>query len=281
MEWDDLRIFLAAVRAGSYSAAAPRLGINRTTVGRRVTVLEESLGVSIFRYNMAGPVPTPEGQLVLDAAARIENEIAALVAAIDRERASPMTIRVAGSAGIQSEFLEDMAAFARLNPQSRIELIGAIDPIDALTQRKADLAIVLERTIPRRVAGIQVGTVSQAVYRRRGCSADRPLGWGEDIELALPRHWTAANPMDPDSTVASFNSWMPLKQAVLAGMGKASLWCFAADADPGLERLEKPYPRFDTGLWLLHRTATPQSSDQIALADFLAERIRARLEAAA
>ena len=42
MEWDDLRIFLAAVRAGSYSAAAPRLGINRTTVGRRVTVLEEA-----------------------------------------------------------------------------------------------------------------------------------------------------------------------------------------------------------------------------------------------
>ncbi len=58
MEWDDLKVFLAAVRTGSYTAAGRLLGINRTTVGRRIDALENALGVSLFQYTPNGPVPT-------------------------------------------------------------------------------------------------------------------------------------------------------------------------------------------------------------------------------
>ncbi|MFT4054035.1 MAG: LysR family transcriptional regulator [Novosphingobium sp.] len=279
MDWNALRIFLGAVRAGSYSAAGPRLGINRTTVGRHIAELEKTLGVNLFRFDPTGPTPTPEGRLVLDAAARMEQEIAALVAAIDRQRASPVTIRLAGSAGIHGEFLGEIAAFRALHPDCRIELIGATDPIEAITQRRADIAVVLERTIPRRVAGIQVGTVTQARYRLRGSGPLPALGWGEDVETVLPRHWTSANAANADAAGASFNSWVMLKDAVAAGMGEAWLCRFVGSATPALERSAPSDPRFNTDLWVVHRAATPQGTLEMAFERFLAERLKARLAA--
>ncbi|NLH82737.1 MAG: LysR family transcriptional regulator, partial [Phyllobacteriaceae bacterium] len=47
-DWDDLRVFLALVRAGSLSAAARALGVEHTTVARRIEGLERDLGVTLF-----------------------------------------------------------------------------------------------------------------------------------------------------------------------------------------------------------------------------------------
>ena len=102
-------MFLVAVRTGSYSAAAPVLGVNRTTVGRRIDALEAALGVSLFRDTPAGPEPTPEGKLLLDAATRMEAEVASLAAQLAPEALGGATIRIASSAGIAAEFLAEIA----------------------------------------------------------------------------------------------------------------------------------------------------------------------------
>jgi DNA-binding transcriptional LysR family regulator len=48
LDWDALQVFLAVARSGRVSAAARRLGVEHTTVARRVAALETSLGVSLF-----------------------------------------------------------------------------------------------------------------------------------------------------------------------------------------------------------------------------------------
>jgi DNA-binding transcriptional LysR family regulator len=48
MNWDNLRTFLAIVRAGRVSGAARRLGVEHTTIGRRLAGLEADLGVPLF-----------------------------------------------------------------------------------------------------------------------------------------------------------------------------------------------------------------------------------------
>ena len=48
MDWDDLRVFLAVARAESLSAAGRRLGMDASTVGRRVARLETALGRVLF-----------------------------------------------------------------------------------------------------------------------------------------------------------------------------------------------------------------------------------------
>jgi len=276
MEWSDLKIFLAAVRAGSYTAAGPQVGVNRTTVGRRVAALEAAVGRPLFLEAPTGPQPTAEGQMVLEAALRIEAEVAAMLTAIGLAPPNPVPIRIAGSAGLAGEVLE-MLASAEM---PAVELVSGLDPIDAVTRRRADLAIALVRAVPRRLSGVHVGLVAQAVYARRESAGHGRLGWGPEVENALPRHWTAANIADQGDVIGLFNSWGDLKMAVLAGMGRAWLPCFIAEPDPRLVRVGAPDPRFETGLWLLHRADAPRSAGAVQFMETLAASLAGRLSRA-
>lgn len=280
MEWSDLRVFLAAVRTGSYTAAGRRLGINRTTVGRRIDALESALGVSLFQHTPNGHAPTREGQELLVTAALIESEIDNLLTRMDLPGDTPETIRIASSGGLASEFLPELSTFQALYPRAVIELLGENDPLDAVTQRRADLAIALVRVPPVRLIGVQVGSLTQAPYARRGAANPRILGWGHEIETAVPGQWTVSNPAGEtaeESGIPRFNSWQQLKQAVIAGMGQANLWCFSADAEPALERLAEPDLRQEYPLWLLHRTKSPPGPCLRKLIPFLEEAIQQRL----
>lgn len=282
MEWSDLRIFLAAARAGSYTAAAPELGVNRTTIGRRIAALEKALGATLFRETPFGHEPTEDGRLLLESAVRIEAELAGLEGVIGHGGQQASRIRIASSAGIATEFLPELGRFQQERPHVAIELLGALDPVEAVSQRRAELAIALLRNPPQRLTGMQVGTISQALYARHSTAADRQLGWGQEMEMALPGQWTAANPAgawNPDK-LASFNSWSQLKEAVLAGLGRAWLWSFAADAEPTLQRVAPPERRWDTTLWLLHWSAAPPSPALSDLIAFLGVALKQRISGA-
>src|SRR3984893_1012808 len=53
LAWDDLRHFLAFARAGSMQAAAKALGVNQSTVQRRIAELEESVGHRLVERHLA------------------------------------------------------------------------------------------------------------------------------------------------------------------------------------------------------------------------------------
>lgn len=261
MDWSDLEVFLSAVRTGSYTAAGRQLKVNRTTIGRRVEALERSLGTPLFDYTALGPAPTPAGVRVLAAAEAVEREVVALLGDLAAPGPSEPALRIVGTAGLAAEFLPEIAAFRRDNPDIAVELLEELDPLAALTQRRADLAIALVRTPPLRMAGVRLGLLRQTSYARRGAGPLPPLGWGFEFGAAIPGgQWTMANPAGDaaqESGLVTCNSWPQLKQAVLAGIGHASLWCFAGDAENGLERLADPDPRHDSPLWLLRRAKAP------------------------
>ena len=52
--WDDVRFFLAVAREGSISAASRELGVNHTTVSRRIQSLEDRHGVHLFERTSEG-----------------------------------------------------------------------------------------------------------------------------------------------------------------------------------------------------------------------------------
>src|SRR5262245_31674543 len=78
MEWDDLRFVLAVARTGSASRAARELGVDQTTVLRKLDLLETTVGTSLFERRKTGQTPTPAGKLVAEAAERMEKEVRAL-----------------------------------------------------------------------------------------------------------------------------------------------------------------------------------------------------------
>src|SRR5260370_12225086 len=72
MEWTDLRFFLAAVRGGNLSAAARELGVNYTTVGRRLDALQHGLGATLIQRTPDGLTLTRAGEAANELCAKIE-----------------------------------------------------------------------------------------------------------------------------------------------------------------------------------------------------------------
>src|SRR5688500_12123992 len=71
-EWTDLRYLLAVARAGSLLAAAKTLGVDQSTVGRRISALEESLGGALMRRLRTGIELTPLARELLPAIETME-----------------------------------------------------------------------------------------------------------------------------------------------------------------------------------------------------------------
>jgi DNA-binding transcriptional LysR family regulator len=72
IDWDDVRYFLAVARGGSVRAAAEGLGVNHSTVLRRIAQLEERLGVHMFEKLPSGYRLTAAGDEVLEFADLME-----------------------------------------------------------------------------------------------------------------------------------------------------------------------------------------------------------------
>ena len=64
LDWNDLRHFLAVARTGSTLAASKQLKVSQSTVSRRVTALEEMIGVKLFIRKSSGYSLTPRGESV-------------------------------------------------------------------------------------------------------------------------------------------------------------------------------------------------------------------------
>src|ERR1043165_2646041 len=80
MDWDGLQVFLAVARAGRISTAARRLGVEHTTVSRRLSALEDALGVPLFYRTTTGYFLTPHGQNVVANAEAMEKAAIAVAA---------------------------------------------------------------------------------------------------------------------------------------------------------------------------------------------------------
>ena len=72
MNWDDLKLFLAVARLGSIRAAAQEMGVNQSTVNRRLECLEHALKVTLFDATTRGHVLTPQGQAMVEAASPMQ-----------------------------------------------------------------------------------------------------------------------------------------------------------------------------------------------------------------
>ena len=78
MDWDNLRYFLELARAGRLTAAARRLGVDHTTVARRVQALEKALDRQLFIRAKAGYRLSEAGRELLAQAEAMESAVASI-----------------------------------------------------------------------------------------------------------------------------------------------------------------------------------------------------------
>ena len=140
--WNDIQYFLVVAEEGSMSAGGRRLGVNQSTVSRRISALEDELKVRLFEYLSKGYVLTQTGEQFLIFAKSIEIEMTKIdqvITGADTQLAG--NIRVTTVESLANIILIPIVAkFIKLNPQISVDIIISENLI-SLTQRQADLAL--------------------------------------------------------------------------------------------------------------------------------------------
>ena len=141
-EWSDLRHFLAVARSGSTLAAAKLLGVNQTTVARRIAALEESLGEKLFDRTAGGYRLTTVGSAMTPNAERVEAEIEAFGRMVaQRSRRLSGVIRFTTNDVLADALLNPwLGDFNRRFPVVQLETIVTDQRLD-LTSGEADIAL--------------------------------------------------------------------------------------------------------------------------------------------
>ncbi len=175
MEWSDLRVFLAVVRAGQFLAAARQLQLDHATVGRRVSALERDLNARLFVRRTTGVSLTAAGQRLLASAERIESEAFRAQAALaDRDVELSGTVRVGAPDGFSTYYLARcFAGFAAQHPRVVVQLVPALQ-LGALGRRESDIAIVLEKPDTGRYVVRKLTDYSLGIFGSRDYLARHP-----------------------------------------------------------------------------------------------------------
>ena len=288
MNWQDLKYALAVARGGSLSAAARMLGVNQTTVGRRLMRLEAELGVRLFDRIEGRQVPTATGEIVLRRGARIEEEMVALEATAGQaDSALVGTVRVTAVQVLVAKFLMPrLPAFFGRQPGISLELVATGDNLN-LARREADIAIRLNRPARGNLVVRKIGEMGFAAYVAHDGS-DAPPGDGLDrlpwlvYDEALG-HLPEARWLERKAPrarrVLSAGDSLSLLEAAERGLGAAVLPCFLGDASPRLRRITGDAPVATREIWLLtHRELRPVARVRRVL-DWVADTVRADADA--
>jgi DNA-binding transcriptional LysR family regulator len=247
LEWDDLRYFLAFARAGSMQAAAKVLGVNQSTVQRRLAELEERLGRQLVERHLGGYRLSELGGELRPAAEAVEAAVAAFecrLAACDKGLTG--TIRVTCGTILANRLQRTplIAFFHRRNPGLRVELI--ISDREFELPKEADIAIRGGEPQDEALVGRKIAEASWAVYASRDYVKrhGRPEN-PADIERHLVVDCVFKHPgaqwlrsVAPRATIASRADNHPgLILAVRSGAGLAALLTFQGDGESELVRV--------------------------------------------
>ncbi len=202
MRWDDVRIFLALRRERSLASAGAHLGLDASTLSRRLAALEELLDARLFDRTRDGLVPTEAAELLFAAAEEMEAAHARFTqGALGFEREAKGVVRLSVPPGVADAFIAP--ALFRLrekHPQIRIELDASVRITD-LTRREADLALRTIRPQSGELVMLKVNTSvwtpmtavgSPATKTAVKTWADLPwIAWGDDLAGIPPARWLA------------------------------------------------------------------------------------------
>lgn len=282
-EWDDARYFLAVHRTGSLTAAGRQLGVNQSTVSRRMRSLEEALGARLFVQTQDGYFLSPAGERLLPRAARMEDEALALEReATGQEARLSGTVRVTGADSFSPRVLAPLLVeFQARVPGIDLELIADIRTL-SLTKREADLAVRTMRPrepslVIRRICGLSSAVYAAKAYGRKvdpGDLASHPFVSTDDATW-VESLWLARTA--PGARVVfKSNSTEAHLAATKKGVGLGILPCYVADSDPDLERIIAPEKVVSRDLWLVVHRDLQHTARIRACADFLFEALAAR-----
>lgn len=285
--WDDLRIFLAAARSGSLSAASRVLDSNQPTVGRRIDALEQALGVRLFQRHTQGLTLTEDGQRIVQIVEGMDSAAASL-ARLPQGNDDTLsgTVRIAAPEGLGVRVLAPaLAEFAQRHPELDLILEPSAASAD-LARGEADIAVRLYRPdsqdlVVRRIRDMEFGLYAAGSYVRRYglpttagvLHTHRFIGYGKQLIDHPESRWLETLASEARYALRSDNTLTRLT-AACAGLGIAVLSPLLI-VGTTLQRILPDIAPPSRTIWLVvHRDLQQAPRIRVAM-EFLAETLTA------
>lgn len=283
---DDLLVLAAVARTGRYTTAARQLGVNHTTIARRIAALEEALGGAVLRRSPAGWVPTPLGERAAATGSEVADAMARLTGDGGGAEIAGL-IRLSATDGFSGYVAAPaMATLRERHPGLALEIV-AVTRQASRQRAAADLEVVVGRPEVRGAEAVKLADYVLGLYASRTL-LDRVGMPGSPSELTgAPLVYFIESMLQVDSlddarrsipamfdAVTSTNVYVHV-EATRAGAGFGLLPCFLADRHPDLVRLFPERIARTLPYWLVGRTDTFRQPAIEAFVAALRERVHA------
>lgn len=304
LDWDDLRHAHAIGAAGSLAGAARALGVNHTTVLRRLDGLEAQLGTRLFDRKRSGYKPTEAGLALLEQAGHMAtraDEVERRVLGRDRELTG--ALRVTTAFVLMDHLLpQPLADFSRAYPGIEVEVIENAfladlssrhaDPEQNVPRREADVALRLSDNVAEYLVGRKLGMTQCRVYALRGAPG-LPQSVTPIDQLTREAPWVA---FERDASARVYDRWFRerlvqsnvrirvdifnAKAAMLrTGIGVGVLPTFMEAKHPELVAVSALIAELAQPVWMLTHPDLRQTARVRAFMQFVGDALTQRLAA--
>ncbi|MFP1681782.1 LysR family transcriptional regulator [Alloalcanivorax sp. C16-1] len=265
--WSDLNIFLEVARGPSLAAVSERLGVDVTTVRRRLAGLEEEIGIGLFEKHGRSLRLNAEGERIYSIASRMETlseEISNSVTDASRDLLG--VVRISTMEGFGSFYLAPkLGMLVAAHPNLSIQLVTAPHIVN-LAEREADISLnMMEpqrgRFLVEKLTRFSVGLYAAPSYLERSGQpgslrdlADHTfVTYVEDL-IEVPYVQWLPDILDSPRVRLSCSSLVAQFQVTCAGSGLAMLPAFMAENEPRLTRLFRDEINLTRDWWMVvHR----------------------------
>jgi DNA-binding transcriptional LysR family regulator len=262
-DWNDVRAFLAVARSGRLTAAATRLGVDHSTLSRRIAALEHALRTRLFDRSPSGYTLTDQGRRLVPIGEEMERLAIGAGEAVGGSSTSVEGIvRIGSPEGFGSYFLAPrIAGLKTLHPRLTIQLVAA-PAVFSLARRDADIVVSVSRPPAGRLNVARLIDYDLGLYAAPAYLSEAPvIASAEDLfrhrfvsyigellhfpELDFLQHVAPGG----TTSVESSNLVAQLR-ATLAGAGLCVLPAFLAEKEDGLVRVLPGEISLTRSLWL-------------------------------
>ncbi|MSP42368.1 MAG: LysR family transcriptional regulator [Alphaproteobacteria bacterium] len=288
MNWDDLRYALSVSELGSLSAAAESLGVNASTVLRRIAALEKSLDIRLFERDRTGYRLTQEGQALIQSLRPVQERIAAIGKRYSpAEQGAEMVMSMAAPAALAGAVIAPRINQFRLENPGMVLNLEATSGLAPVKLGMLDLALFYGspssgEMLVRRLADVGYGLyATPELLSRNKRSSEKILsglpmiGMGNASSALAPGEWSKNTEADCKVVMRTEDAYTRYV-SVISNVGIAVLPCFLADGVPGITRIQGPDTVGRAELWLATHREARHVARLRAIVDFLVKLTRDR-----
>ncbi len=251
--WDDIRYFLQVAQSGNVTNASAVLGVNHSTVSRRIRTFENNLGVVLFHRQPRGYELTDAGSAILEVAEDMavnSHKIARQLFAHDSQLEGLVNLTLPHDL-LDYCLMEDICRFKQQFPEIIINLEVA-KGLKNLAVREADLAIRLTPKPPEYLIGSEICKIQHGIYAPVNFDINAEVKlilWHDEQEKP---EW-AQKYFPSAETSIRVDDCYSMYSAVKMGLGIARLPCYLPDliASPEIQRLNFEEACSTWGVWVL------------------------------